>query len=124
MPWEVIVHPDRPIVELRYIGLVSPTELNDSMTTTLRHLRSLGRSRVLGDCSKLEGGHSVVDLFAMVEALNASGVTGAMKEAVILPEADATATSIRFWETACYNRGMRVRAFGERAQALEWLIEP
>ena len=45
------------------------------------------------------------------------------REAVLLPCEAAAKQELEFFETACRNRGLDVRVFGERDEALAWLTE-
>ena len=123
MPWHISIHPDFPIVETCYSGVLSPPELSDSITETLAFSLSHGLNLFLGDCTQLVGGHSVVDLYFFADALAASAGGRAFKEAVILPSLPGSAENVRFWETTCYNRGLNVRIFSERESAIKWLME-
>jgi hypothetical protein len=124
MPWKVTVHPELPVVETRYEGVLTQAELSDAIRETLAQGRVNNTALFLGDCTALAGGHSAVDLYFLADAVVASGVSHTLKEALLLPELPGSAENVRFWETTCYNRGFRVRIFQERAQALAWLMAP
>lgn len=123
MPWHVRVHSDPPIIELALSGRLTPTELTEAARETLVLARQQSAPRVLGDCSALEGGHSVVDLYALAEWLAADSVGPRLREAVVIPDLSLVSDHVRFWETACRNRGIEVQAFNDRASALQWLCE-
>ena len=124
MPWQVKVNPDVPVIETYYSGRLSPDELNDAVKETIVQARARNIRLLLGDCTALAGGHSVFDLYHLANdvCLNHKGIT--VKEAVVLPELPAQKENVMFWETACFNRGMHVRIFGDRKSALDWLLEP
>ena len=122
MPWSTRVDPDFPIVVTRYEGVLEPSELSEAIRESLVVARDCGRNLFLGDCSALAGGHSVVDLYALADALLASGVVRGFREAVLLPALPDSAENVRFWETTCLNRGIRVRIFLDRESALAWLL--
>ncbi len=123
MPWNVSAPAALPIIETRYEGVLAPSELADAVRETLVLARSSGRMLFLGDCRAMTGGHSVVDLYSLAEVLLSSGMGRGLKEAVVLPSLPESAESVRFWETACLNRGLRVRIFLDRESALAWLLE-
>ncbi len=123
MPWSIILHPNDPFVETRYVGSLSPPELAEAVHETLRTVEAHKRHLVLGDCSKLEGGHSLFDLYGLADAVLASGLAHLIREAIILPALPGAVEDVRFWETTCMNRGIVVRIFTTREEALAWLLE-
>ena len=46
-----------------------------------------------------------------------------VKDAIILPHSPQAADNIRFFETVAINRGLNIRLFKNREDALEWLLE-
>ena len=78
---------------------------------------------MLTDLTTLVGGHSIVDLYVLVDEIHRRGLAGRYREAIILPKAAATAEMAGFWETACTNRGIEVRLFTDRAKAKAWLVD-
>jgi hypothetical protein len=122
MPWHAGLHPNLPIIETSYSGVLSRDELAAAFDTTAELVRTTSRTLLLGDCSLLDGGHSLVDLWAHAESLGPGVASLGLKEAVILPGNAAAAGLVKFWETTCLNRGINVRAFSNRSSAVEWLL--
>jgi len=122
MPWHAKLIPDLPIVETCYSGVLTSPELADAIHETLALVRSSGRTLLLGDCTALEGGHSLLDLYSHADALGPGGTGYVLKEAVLLPAVPASAEMVKFWETLCCNRGMTVRIFQDRQTAIDWLL--
>lgn len=121
MPWSCLARPDERLVEIRYVGRISPGELQaafqETMTTCVAHdLHS-----ILADCSELRDGHSLLDLYGLMDALLATGLAHKIKEAIVMPQPGDSWERVRFWETSCLNRGIRVRIFPDRPAAVEWL---
>lgn len=125
MPWHTQFHPEYGVVETAYCGLLSPPELQSAVEATLALAREHGSVRFLSDCTTLEGGHSVFDLYALLDVLESWGFRRGWKEALLFPLAeDSTAADdVLFWQTACSNRGFFVRIFRDRTEALCWLTE-
>ena len=121
MPWDLRFDPELRIVETRYAGRVEPNELRAAATATLACGEEQGTHRYLADCTALEGGHSVLDLYALVEILSDVRPT-AFREAILLPQLAAPRQEVDFWETSCANRGFVVRIFDGREPAVAWLI--
>lgn len=124
MPWNIVVHDGLGVVETQYSGVIPGAELAAAVTATINTGKREGMRRFLGDCTELAGGHSAVDLYGLAELLQAAGVAAHFKEAILVPQLPSAMEDVRFWETACYNRGLRVRIFEDRQQALDWLAEP
>ncbi|MGZ8218160.1 hypothetical protein [Methylomagnum sp.] len=124
MPWQIIFQADARIVETVYSGVVKPDELMAACKATLAFARENSAILFLGDCMALQGGHSVFDLYAIVDVLETHGFPRAGKEALLFPplELSDVSRNIDFWETACGNRGYVVRVFHDREAALRWLI--
>lgn len=124
MPWEFHLHPEHPVIEATYSGLLGPAELSDSVKAFGVLARESGRGLLLSDCTSLEGGHTLLDLYGLADIILSSGESRLLqREALILPELPDSAEKVGFWETVCYNRGLDVRVFKDRGSALEWLLK-
>ena len=122
MPWSCHCHGDPPVVESEYHGRMSTPELREMVTETLRLGAEAGARHFLGDCSELEPNDSIVDVFEMVQLLDSILTNRAIREALIVPRHPVTAEQVRFYETACRNRGVAVRVFEARDEARRWLL--
>jgi hypothetical protein len=121
MAWDIKASEKTGWIEVRYRGRVSSAELSAGCAETLRLAQETKRTRILADCSALEGGHSVVDLYTLAEGLAKSGTGRLLKEAVVLPRDPVAEQNVRFWQTTAQNHGLRVAVFPDRAGALAWL---
>ncbi|HNB54265.1 MAG TPA: hypothetical protein PK530_20130 [Anaerolineales bacterium] len=120
MPWHITYHPDLAIIETCYEGRLPPNELREAVETTVSQGQSLDTQHFLGDCSNLEGGHSIIELYELADLLTTLRPYR-FREAIILPQLKAVQRDIEFWETICANRGFIVRVFDTREAALAWL---
>lgn len=120
MPWKVLAHPDLPIVETTYAGIMTGADVAAAAAETLRVANGLGRNRLFADCSSLEGGHTILDLYDLTNLEQVSGLR--LREAILQPELASAMEMVRFWETACLNRGFTVRIFADRDEATRWLL--
>jgi hypothetical protein len=77
----------------------------------------------LADCTTMSGGHSVMDLYGLIEMFEILKIERDVKEAVIMTSLQDSIDEIRFYETACKNRGFNVRIFKDKDEAVAWLIE-
>ncbi len=123
MPWQLVHRRDLGLLETVYSGVVTPPELDAAVRANLAAAREHGTYRFLADCIGLEGGHSLGDLYAVVALLEKSGAPREMREAILAPRFSGMALEARAYETMCLNRGIRVRLFGDRTEALAWLCE-
>jgi hypothetical protein len=122
MPWKLSTLTEPPILELCFEGTLTPAELKKAAQTTLDLAVATGIYRVLADGTALQGGHSIVDLYATVQLLTSFDFVHELKEAVLLPALPSVAADARFWENACVNRGIQVRLFDDRGAAVAWLL--
>jgi len=124
MPWSTSIHPDLPLIEISYSGVITATELSDAFLDTLALANAHNITLILADCTALDsGGHSVFDLYFLAETLAASNMPKTLKEAILLPSLPDSAENVDFWETACYNRGLKVRIFDNYQNAIDWLMD-
>ena len=119
MPWTVTPHPDLPIIETVYAGSLNGKNVAEAAAETLNVAMSLGRNRLFADCSTMEGGHSIFDLYFISEQVSLGSLN--LREAILQPALAASREKVEFWETACMNRGMLVRIFSDRDEAIRWL---
>lgn len=120
MPWHITYHPDLALVETYYAGKLPPHELREAVEATIAQGQRHDTVHFLGDCSNLEGGHSIVELYELAELISTLQPYR-FREAIILPQLKAVQRDVEFWETICANRGFIVRIFKTREAALAWL---
>lgn len=123
MPWSASYSADADAVMTTYAGVIPPDLLAEAVKGTMALGLEKGTSRFLADCTALEGGHSIVDLYFIGQLLEDAGISRSFREAIVLPQLQSAAAEVRFWETTCWNRGMDVRVFKTMAEALAWLGE-
>ena len=123
MSWTAQFRPgDVSYVELGYIGMLKAHDLQEALAAGIKLGREHDTWLVLADCSRLDGGHTIVDLFGLAAALAELGAAQRFREALIAPVNPDVAETVKFWETTSLNRGLQVRMFPERDAAVEWLI--
>lgn len=122
MPWTVRIDADRSIVETTYAGFLDEADIHAAATATLRTATAEGITRLLADCTTLEGGHSVFDLYELARTFAADESMRKMREAVLLPATPELREQVGFWESAGRNRGLNVRIFDDRRSATDWLL--
>jgi hypothetical protein len=113
--------PTGSIIETTYEGLMTPAELRAAVHATIEMVERHQAFLLLGDCARLAGGHTVVDLYELADVVRASPNGFRVKEAVLVPKGARAQNDVRFWETTCNNRGLTVKMFEDRNEAVAWL---
>jgi len=125
MTWSVShLGPAHDVVGLTYSGDVDRTELVAAFEAAVVEARAHDTWHVLTDLSGLTGGHSLFDLYAVVEGVVGLGVQERFREAVVTAKDSEILANAQFWETACLNRGVSARVFADRDEALAWVSAP
>lgn len=120
MNWKTAYLEDKKVVNVTYTGIVSRTELTAAAQSALDLSLKHGTNRVLTDCTEIQGGHSLADLYFLSDWL-ISVKAYRMREAVLMPAAAAFNELVQFWQTTCTNRGLNVRVFDKPDIAHQWL---
>ena len=109
------------VVEMVLRDTLTPAELEAAMTEAgTVGAENLG-NRFLVDSRDMPAGGSAFDVLALAELLAALPPGVIEREAVLLSADAAAADRMEFFETACRNRGLDVRVFQDRDEALGWL---
>jgi hypothetical protein len=122
MNWQTSYQNNTQLIELTYSGSVTQVELAKSAQAALDLARQHGTYKVMTDCTAMQAGHSLADLYFLSDWL-ITMKAHRLKEAVIMPTEAASSELARFWETTCINRGLRVRVFDQREAAERWLLD-
>lgn len=123
MPVKINLSENNNYIELIYNGSIVNDDLLYSLNKGLELMNESGINLFLADCREMTAAHSILDIFTKVQMYLDKGISKDIKEAVILPESSETADKIKFYETACLNRGFRVKVFNEKDEALNWLLD-
>lgn len=122
MNWKTSYLDDEKVVNVTYSGIVSRDELMAAAQSALDLSLEHGTNRILTDCTTMQGGHSIADLYFHSDWL-ISVKAYRMREAVLMPAAAAFNELVDFWQTTCRNRGLNVRVFDKPEPARQWLDE-
>jgi len=123
MAWAANYNRDHDLVELVYKGKVTPADLHEALLAAVKLAKENNCILFLADCSEMEGGHSVVDLYGLISLYESVGLQLKMKEALLLPSMKSPKEDVKFYETACLNKGFNVKVFSQKEKALTWLIQ-
>jgi len=117
------INPSNPILEVRYSGVLDQHELTEAFTAATELAQQSNVWRILADCTDLQGGHSVINLYEIVSKLAALEGSRSLREALVRPANSQVAELVSFYETTSLNRGMTMRTFDDRESAIEWLLQ-
>jgi hypothetical protein len=124
MPWNLKKSADFKTLEIEFSGVITAQELSEVMAAAIDFANSENIFLILADCTAMtENKHSVFDLYFLADVLIANNLGHKIKEALVLPMQPDLIEDIKFWEITCFNRGIKVRVFNSREQALQWLLE-
>ena len=124
MPFSATYLEECHVVETVYAGALSPEEFNAAVAATADTAAEHLCTRFLSDCRELQAGDQspTLDIWALAEFLAKLPAGTFEREALLLPAAVTAVEDTRFYETTCRNRGLDVRVFSARDEALAWLV--
>ncbi len=113
--------PDHPIIEAQFHGRVTKDAADEAVHEILVMAGQLDVWNVLTDCSDLLWTPPITNLSPLANALNDLGVADRFRQALIKPQDVTAAVAVGFWETLGANRGLAIRVFRDRDEAIAWL---
>lgn len=123
MAWEIVTHQDTGIIETRYIGMMPISEVSDAMHATVEIGLEKSSLWYLGDLSRLEGGHTMADLYAKARYLESLALPQGICEALVLPDSPDIRIFVEFWEMICQRFGFNFHTVNSREEGITWLLE-
>ena len=126
MVWKINYVSELQIVELIFSGQVTGPELQHAAAARIDFGQAKGASKYLIDAQEMRAESSltldVIDIPAVV--YYEKKMDRRSRIAVVSPRDPDSRWISRFYEDASANRGWRVRTFGDRESALDWLQNP
>jgi hypothetical protein len=113
------VFKDEGLIELIYNGGVTPEDFIEDRCVGEKLCGENGISKILVDFSKVSFLPSTLSLFNHGASLAKSSILGNLKYAIVANE--TITTDINFFEAVSQNRGVNLRYFKTKAEALAWL---
>ncbi len=111
-------------IVITYSGQAPPAEVQEAIRMAYQMAVEHHSKRFLVDCSKMEsGGGSVLDIYELAGMFEQFPDIRKYRDAILLPQGEAGADDLRFFETTARNRGFNVCVFTDRQAALDWLME-
>jgi hypothetical protein len=123
VPFSVAYLHEEHVVETIYSGRLGSEGFTAAVAATGDAAAGHLCTRFLSDCRGLDAvdPQGTLDIWGLAEFLGSLPPGQFEREAIVLPESAAAAADITFYETACRNRGLAVRIFDDRGEALAWL---
>jgi hypothetical protein len=108
-------------IEVVYAGDVTAEVLAGTAGEALTLARENDEWHVLTDCRGMSSDPSIFSLYDLAALLSQLGVAGRYREALVTPESSALDEGFEFYENTMVNRGLQVRCFRSRDDAIGWL---
>jgi hypothetical protein len=126
MSWSYEHNPTLGVVEVVYKSEVSARDLRESTSELIELGKREGLNRFLVDAADmtLAPSTSLVDAYDLpTRQYVEQGADRQCRVAIYLPDSARARDAVRFYETACVNRGWMVKVFSERQEAVKWLAQ-
>lgn len=125
MSWQAVHDNNMGILEVEFSGSPDIDELKEAVLFSLDLCRINQITRVLADCTRLVTANddSIMKNYELGVFYESLRIEAVKKEAILLPVSEKAASMMRFFETIARNRGLNVRVFSKREEALEWLLD-
>ena len=122
MTWSYKQNITLQIIEVTFSGSTSSLDLQDSTSKLIALEKEIDLNKFLIDTREMKFNGSLVDIFNLpAEQYEKEGADRNGRIAVIQPDEPKEREVVRFYETACVNRGWNVRIFSDRQPAINWL---
>jgi hypothetical protein len=115
-------NPELSIIESVLADNVNAEDLRMHEVQCIALAKETNSNRFLTDATQATLNVSITALFVLPEIYEDQGLRRPVFIAVLAPTSEAGKGLVDFYETVCHNRGWRVRIFGERQEALDWLL--
>jgi len=114
--------PEFPVVEVVVEGSMTDPNTMELVTSGMRLQHTEGTALALIDATELTQRASPALVIQVADHLRDAGVPDGWKQAVLRPHDLDAAMAVDLWEAAANNRGLHVKVFRDREQALAWLL--
>lgn len=121
MPFKIEIQPNPERLEVKYYGKVTDDEFRAAIKEFVEKKGGSKYLLVLTDCLEIDIGPTVLDVYERINMYEKMGIDTETKEAILIPANQVVTQNVKFYETACMNRGYNVRIFENREAAIEWL---
>ena len=114
--------PDVPVIEVVVEGSMTDPDTMELVTSGMRMQHEQGYLLGLVDATRLTQKATPALVIQVADHLRDAGVPDGWRQAVLRPRDLDAAMAVDLWEAAANNRGLAVKVFRDRDQALAWLL--
>ena len=100
---------------------MSLDDLKAAARDNLAQAAEKGTHRLLADCTAMQSGGTILNNYALGNYILSLRPDPKLREAVLLPASARVAEELKFYEDVAQNRGIQVRTFASRDDAVQWL---
>jgi hypothetical protein len=115
--------PELSIIESVLADNVTGEDLRMHEAQSIALAKETNSTRFLTDATQVTLKVSMPSLYDLPEFYQDQGLSRPVLIAVLPPTSEAGKRLVDFYETVCLNRGWTVGIFGERQEALDWLLK-
>ena len=123
MPYKIHIHTEREFIEVVYSGPVTPDEVLEVDSKTIKLERKNVPNLYLSDFLNANLTFSILDLYNKPSTWTKRGFNPLNKLAIISTNFGKQWEDLKFFETTSLNQGLNVKIFSNREDALDWLLE-
>lgn len=120
---DLILPPQQPFAELHSVGIVTEEDADSSTHAWIAWAKKSGDWLVLTDCRMMAWTPADPAIRALVESEAARLDADRYREAFVLPEDDDARATAERYLAMMVERGLQIRGFVDRDDALAWLRE-
>lgn len=108
-------------IEVTYSGAISESDYKQAIIDFVKFNSEKKCLLVLTDLRDMIVTPSILNVYDSINMFEKMGIDKKTSEALIMPENKFAADNIKFYETACQNRGYNVKIFYNKEDAVKWL---
>lgn len=116
MPDKVELNRDLGIIEVTSYGVVTGSDISDSVDKIDAFYRETGIPKVMVDTTRQEKMPGTVGIFKLFSSMPLT-----ITFVLLVKEKQLTEEDLLFAETVAVNRGVRMKIFYDKEKGLEWL---
>lgn len=118
MPDEFKVNKKLGIIEIRSYGVETEEDIAGSVTSALEVYEKTGINKVIIDATQIKEVPGIIDTFKLFSSMPRQIV-----QAIVATKDQVNENELIFAETVAVNRGIGLKIFYDRQDALNWLKE-
>lgn len=122
MTWRIDYNAELGVMDCVYSDHVSAAEFEAGTLKTIALAKQHRTHLILIDDSELTSAVSTMEIYEMPRFYAGTDANRKSKWAIILPPGGQIREDVKFYATMCLNRGWYLKAFDDRKEAIDWLL--